>query len=66
MSGTWSTLRLERAGDVVVLTMDRPERLDALSEEMFRELPEALAEVGRDDTVGRSCSPALAAGSARG
>jgi enoyl-CoA hydratase/carnithine racemase len=51
VSGTWTTLRLERTGDVVVLTMDRPERLNALSEDMFRELPEALAEVGRDDTV---------------
>ena len=51
MNRGWSTLRSDRDGDVVILTLHRPERLNALSEAMFAELPQALGEIGRDGTV---------------
>jgi enoyl-CoA hydratase len=52
---TYTTLRLERLeGDddgIVVLTLDRPERLNAMSLPLIDELHAALAEVAADDAV---------------
>jgi enoyl-CoA hydratase/carnithine racemase len=56
----------ERQGDVTVLTMNRPERRNALSLEMMRELDGALAAAGKDPDVRavivRGEGPAFSAG----
>jgi enoyl-CoA hydratase/carnithine racemase len=40
----FETLKLERAGDrVLVATMDRPQKLNAMSQTMLRELPQLMA-----------------------
>ena len=39
-------------GGVAILTLNRPDRLNALSEEMVQSLCEALARLGRDPAVG--------------
>jgi 2-(1,2-epoxy-1,2-dihydrophenyl)acetyl-CoA isomerase len=44
-------LRLERDGHVGVATLDRPERLNALSGELSRELLELCREVDQDDDI---------------
>jgi enoyl-CoA hydratase len=49
------TLRIERRGDgTAVLTMDRGEKLNAMSHAFFRELPEAMRELDEDPDV-RAC-----------
>ena len=52
---TYTTLRLERLGGeddgIVVLTLDRPERLNAMSLPLIDELHAALAEVAADDAA---------------
>ena len=40
------------AGGVAILTLNRPDRLNALSDEMVRQLIEALARLGADPAVG--------------
>jgi enoyl-CoA hydratase/carnithine racemase len=55
----------ERDGDVVVLSMNRPERRNALSLEMMQELDAALAEIGAGDArvaILRGIGPAFSAG----
>jgi enoyl-CoA hydratase len=44
-------IRLERTGDIATLTLDRPEKLNALTRSMWRALGGTLAEVGRDPGV---------------
>jgi 2-(1,2-epoxy-1,2-dihydrophenyl)acetyl-CoA isomerase len=44
-------LRLERSGHVAVATLDRPEKLNALSRDLSAELLELCAEVNGDDDV---------------
>ena len=44
-------LRLERDGHVAVATLDRPEKLNALSGELSRELLELAKEINADDDV---------------
>lgn len=39
---------IERDGDVAVISLNRPEKRNALSLQMMRELDDALSEVGRD------------------
>lgn len=39
---------VEREGDVAVISLNRPEKRNALSLQMMRELDDALAEVGRE------------------
>jgi enoyl-CoA hydratase/carnithine racemase len=44
-------IRLERTGDIATLTLDRPEKLNALTRAMWRALGDAVEEVGRDPGV---------------
>lgn len=44
-------LLLTRSGAVATLTLNRPERHNAITLDMFRELPTVLAELDADDTV---------------
>ncbi len=45
------SLRLNREGDVAVISLNRPEKRNALSLQMMRELDDALAEIGREAEV---------------
>jgi 2-(1,2-epoxy-1,2-dihydrophenyl)acetyl-CoA isomerase len=49
-SVTYSSIRLEREGAVARLTLDRPEKLNALTRAMLGEIREALAAVAADAT----------------
>lgn len=59
-------LRVERTGAVAVVTLDRPERRNALSSELVLALRAALAELDADDGVGAvvltGSDPAFCAG----
>jgi enoyl-CoA hydratase/carnithine racemase len=47
----WAGLTLERlAGDVSVLTIDRPERMNSITVAFFTDLGEAVREISRDGT----------------
>jgi len=46
---SYETLLLEKKEGVAVLTLNRPERMNALNAKMAEELPEALKKVNRDD-----------------
>lgn len=48
---TYDTVRLERDGAVALLTLDRPDRRNALNAELERDLKAALETVRDDDTV---------------
>ena len=48
MARTYETIRLERSGTVALLTLARPERLNAIDQRMLGELQEALDAVERD------------------
>lgn len=45
-------IRLERSGGIALLTIDRPEKLNALTLAMYDELGEAFAEVRDDPLIG--------------
>lgn len=45
-------ITLERIDGVGVITIDRPEKLNALTLAMYEQLGEAFAEVGRDSRIG--------------
>ncbi len=45
------SLRLNREGDIAVISLNRPEKRNALSLQMMCELDDALAEVGRDAEI---------------
>lgn len=49
MSDTYHTIRLERSEAVALLTLARPQRLNAIDKRMLGELQHALDEVERDD-----------------
>ncbi len=51
MSRTWSTIALERSGDIVRLTLDRPTVLNAYDRQMRDELFAALSFVRDDSSV---------------
>jgi len=51
MAHTYETIRLARAGTVALLTLARPERLNAIDRRMLGELHEALDAVERDDDL---------------
>ena len=47
----YETITLERRGHVTVLTLNRPDRLNAINRDMMRELPAAVAMLKADDEV---------------
>jgi enoyl-CoA hydratase/carnithine racemase len=47
----FKTLRLEREEDIVQITLNRPERLNAIDDTMFEEVPQALRLIADDDSV---------------
>jgi enoyl-CoA hydratase len=51
VSGEPDVVRLDRAGPVAIVTIDRPRVLNALNRAVFAELQAALAEIERDDSV---------------
>ena len=51
MSGPYQTIRLERRGTVALLTLARPERLNAIDRRMLNELQLALDDVERDEEL---------------
>ena len=51
MSDGYQTIRLERSGVVALLTLSRPERLNAIDKHMLGEVQHALDAVERDDEV---------------
>jgi enoyl-CoA hydratase len=51
MSNTYQTIRLQRCGAVALLTLARPQRLNAIDKRMLSELQQALDEVERDEEV---------------
>jgi enoyl-CoA hydratase/carnithine racemase len=59
-------INVERDGEIAVLSMNRPEKRNALSLEMMRELNDALAAIGADAAVRaivlRAEGPAFSAG----
>ena len=48
----YETLLFAREGDVAVITLNRPERMNAISNQMRYELPEAIDEANRDEDIG--------------
>jgi len=48
---TYTTIQYEQRDHTVCITLDRPERLNAISEEMVRELREAYSTVENDESV---------------
>ena len=48
----YESIRVERSGRVLTVWLDRPERMNALSEAMYRELPAVLRDAETDDAVG--------------
>jgi enoyl-CoA hydratase/carnithine racemase len=48
---SWKNITLEREGPVAVLTLNRPERRNALSLELMRELTRALDQTARDPAI---------------
>ena len=48
----YETIRLEREGRVATITLHRPDRLNAFTETMLRELLDALDRTDADDEVG--------------
>jgi enoyl-CoA hydratase/carnithine racemase len=51
MSDAYQTIRLQRAGAVALLTLARPQRLNAIDKRMLGELAHALDGVERDEEV---------------
>ena len=48
MSDVYGTIHLERMGAVAILTLSRPERMNAIDKQMLGELQDALDDVERD------------------
>lgn len=51
MAKKYGTLRLKKAGDIQIVTMDRPARMNALNVEMARNLREAFENIQWDESV---------------
>jgi enoyl-CoA hydratase len=51
VNAAFQTIRLERDGAVARLTLDRPQRLNAINKQMLGELQAALDQVESDDAV---------------
>ena len=50
-AGDHETIALERRGHVAILTLNRPERLNAINRVMMGELPAAVAAIKDDDDI---------------
>ena len=50
-TGDYETIALERRGQIAVLTLNRPGRLNAINRAMMAELPSAVAQLKADDEV---------------
>ena len=50
-AGDYQTITVERRGHTAVLTLNRPDRLNAINREMMRELPAAMDALRADDEV---------------
>jgi len=48
---SYTTILYEKTGRVAIIRLNRPERMNAVIEEMYRELQDAIGEAVRDDTV---------------
>ena len=62
---TWKHILMDRDGDVVTITMNRPEKRNALSLDHMQELIEAFSEAGATDATGimlAANGPAFSAG----
>ena len=53
MSDAYQTIRLQRRGAVALLTLARPQRLNAIDKRMLGELQLSLDEVERDEEIRR-------------
>jgi enoyl-CoA hydratase len=51
MSEALSAVRVERDGDLAIVTIDRPEKMNALNAEVVRQLGDAFTGLASDDTV---------------
>ena len=51
MSGRYETLLIETRGAVAVITMNRPDKLNACNTVMYRELDEVLGKIEADDAI---------------
>ncbi len=49
--GTYETLVVDRDEDIVQVTLNRPDRLNAINDQMFVDMPDAIGRVATDDTV---------------
>ncbi len=49
---SYKTIRVDREGALALLTVNRPDKLNALNNETIGELTQAVSELGRDATVG--------------
>jgi len=58
------TVRVEREGALALVTLARPERLNALTPEMLEQLADATAALQQDRACARCCCAARAARSA--
>ena len=47
-----NVVAVEARGDVAIVTLDRPDKLNAINDEMLDELLEAIEAIGRDDAIG--------------
>ena len=54
MTGTRETIRYEVQEGIALVTLDRPEKLNAISLTLRRELLDALVEAESDPAVGTS------------
>ena len=50
--GQFHTIRLEKGDDIAVITLNRPERLNAWTSQMSRELHAAITALNDDPEVG--------------
>lgn len=44
-------VKFEREGRIATLTLDRPEKMNAMDRDMYREISERLLEIDRDDEI---------------
>ena len=47
----FKTILLQREDDIVQITLNRPDRLNAMDDLMFEEIPQAVSMIAQDETV---------------